>query len=303
MLDENLDTTNGQFMASLLLREDKGLENLGREIGKPVESLLGMPQEDSSSEANIQERESSEMVAATFRPEGIHGPRQLLFMEGPAVTMISYAYMEADPDFPRVMIIPWAGRADFQRFFCETESPNAEQDADLNVMLRSRMRQVLGQSVVMSPWGDSNAFQLRSPRVESPSVTVELEHPDKSTIWTEILERFNVIAQREDNWDGLESKKPIEESLVRAKRLIAKLLHDILNAGYSWHMFKPLISSDEDGYITVRWRGEGKRLHLLIEEDEMRYIKSWKINNKRKVRSDRTRSDNCFEIWKWLIDG
>ena len=119
----------------------------------------------------------------------------------------------------------------------------------------------------------------------------------------EILERFNVIAQREDNWDGLESKKPIEESLVRAKRLIAKLLHDILNAGYSWHMFKPLISSDEDGYITVRWRGEGKRLHLLIEEDEMRYIKSWKINNKRKVRSDRTRSDNCFEIWKWLIDG
>ena len=126
---------------------------------------------------------------------------------------------------------------------------------------------------------------------------------DKEAVWTEILERFDVIAQREDNWDGLESQKPIEESLVRGKRLIEKLLADILFAGYSWHMFKPLISSDEDGYITVRWRGQGKRLHLLIEEDEVRYIKSWRINTKRKVSTERTRSDNCFEIWAWLING
>ena len=123
------------------------------------------------------------------------------------------------------------------------------------------------------------------------------------TPWTEVSERFNVIAQRENNWDGLESKKPIQSSLVRAKHLIKKLLDDVIAEGYSWRRFKPFISCDEDGYVTIRWRGERKRLHLRIKENEVEYIKTWigKRNLKRKVRLHTTCSDNCFEIWKWLI--
>ena len=155
---------------------------------------------------------------------------------------------------------------------------------------------------VAQPVGN-RAFHPSSWIVESPTTDTSWKHSYKNTIWAEILERFNVIAQRQDNWDGLESKKPIEESLVRAKRLIEKLLDDLLSAGYSWHMFKPLISCDEDGYITVRWRGKGRRLQLRIEEDEVRYIKSWRENNKRKARACRTCSDNCFDIWEWLMNG
>ena len=44
------------------------------------------------------------MVAATFRPEGVHTAPVNFFLwkVNREITMISYAYMEADPDFPRV---------------------------------------------------------------------------------------------------------------------------------------------------------------------------------------------------------
>ena len=172
---------------------------------------------------------------------------------------------------------------------------------NINTIPHPQMRWLLRQSAVMVHWGDISLLHSLTRKTERPIVNTETE-VDKNAIWTEILERFNEIAQREDNWDGLESKKPIKSSLIRAECLIEKLLDDLLSEGYSWHMFKPLISCGEDGYVTVRWRGNGKRLHLQIEEDEVRYIQSWKENNKRKARACRTSSDNCFEIWEWLIN-
>jgi hypothetical protein len=153
-----------------------------------------------------------------------------------------------------------------------------------------------------SPWDFNIAFPTFHQVPESLSTDVE-ENIDKDTIWAEIIERFDVIAQREDNWDELESQKPIEESLVRAKRLIEQLLDDILFAGYSWRMFKPLISSDEDGYITVRWIGEGKRLHFQFKEKEVEYITLERINTKREMGGDTIRDEQCFDIWEWLING
>ena len=111
----------------------------------------------------------------------------------------------------------------------------------------------------MVHWGDISPLPSLS-MITEPSTVNTVPEIDKDIIWAEILERFNEIARREDDWDTLESLKPREESLVRAKRLIEKLLDDILSAGYLWNTCKPLISSDEDGYITVRWRGGGKRL-------------------------------------------
>lgn len=164
----------------------------------------------------------------------------------------------------------------------------------LDLKLPESLYSIIGPDFIIEFW---KLYKV----VNSPTAEVA-EDPTKSIIWTEIEERFNEIAQREYDWDALESLKPKEESLVRAKRLIEKLLDDILSAGYLWNTCKPLISSDEDGYITVRWRGGGKRLQLRIEEDEVRYIKLWKEHNKRKMHTDRTRSDNCFEIWEWLIN-
>ena len=303
------DATNDQHILynPLFLEEDNGPEQPAPKLGKPLGFTHGTSQADSS-RADIQNRESLELVAATFQPERIIGPRQLLFIEEPAVAMIGShrAFMEARLDFPRVVMAPWAVSGVFQPSFCEVESPTTEvgrAHTDLRAELYPYIRRILERSSVRNQWEVSGEFQPRWSEAESSTVTSNLGNLDTNAIWSEILERFNVIAQREDNWDGLESKKPINSSLVRAKRLIKKLLDDLLSAGYSWHMFKPLISCDEDGYITVRWRGKGKRLHLRIEEDEVRYIKSWRENNKRKARTCRTCSDNCFEIWEWLMNG
>ena len=123
----------------------------------------------------------------------------------------------------------------------------------------------------------------------------------KKPILDELLARFDVIAQREDNWDGYESKKPIELSLDRAKRLMEKLLDTVISGGHSW--LAPFISSDEDGYITVEWYGEERQLHLRIEEDEVEYIKLQRTNTQREVHVEAIRSDDCFALWKWLIYG
>ena len=116
----------------------------------------------------------------------------------------------------------------------------------------------------------------------------------------EMLERLNVIAQREDNWDELGSMKPNRISLDRAEVIMMKLLDSVISNGDKW--VKPYICSDEDGYVTVEWTGGKRQLYLRIEEDEVEYITLERINTKRKMGGDTIRGDDCFEIWKWLID-
>ena len=180
-----------------------------------------------------------------------------------------------------------------------TDSHHTDKKTILKVLLRREMLKVYAVAQSQA----NKASQPSSWGAEYATTDTSWESIYKRTILEEMSERFNVIAQREDNWDGLESKKPIEESLVRAKRLIEKLLDDILSAGYSWRRFKPLITSDEDGYTTVRWIGEGKRLHFQITEDEVEYITLERINTKRKMGGDTIGDEQCFETWEWLING
>lgn len=191
--------------------------------------------------------------------------------------------------------IPW--KAEFPAISTNLDSPNKE--VTLKILLRRGILELF--NVIGQPEG-AKAFHLSSQ--SAIPLTVNTEFGDKkSVILGEILERLDVIAQREDNWDGFESKKPLEVSLYRAKLLMEKLLNAAISEGYSWGKPSPFISSDEDGYITVEWQGDGRRLRLLIEEEEVEYTKLWRINTKRKVRTYSMRGDDCFEIWEWLING
>lgn len=146
-------------------------------------------------------------------------------------------------------------------------------------------------------WKEPLPFRKKE---DSPTTHV-VEEIYKNIILGEMFARLYTIAQREDNWDGLDSMKPNESSLDRAGRIMAKLLDSIFTNGEEW--IDPFISSDEDGYVTVEWQGDGRRLCLLIEEEEVEYTKLWRINTKRKVRTYSMRDDDCFEIWEWLING
>ena len=115
----------------------------------------------------------------------------------------------------------------------------------------------------------------------------------------EILDRFDVLAQREDNWDGYESKKPTASTIVHAKNLMAEFLDAIVSAGYSW--LTPFISSDEDGYITIEWHKGERELHFDIEENEVEYTKLWGPNTDMKIHSDLLNRDDYLTLWEWLL--
>ena len=116
-----------------------------------------------------------------------------------------------------------------------------------------------------------------------------------------ISERFEVLAERENNWDGYDSKKPTKLTLVRAENLIGKLFDAVISAGHTWLM--PFISSDEDGFITAAWHKGERELHIEIEENEVEYTKIWGTNHDMKMEIDYLNPGNCLTLWEWLFDG
>lgn len=116
----------------------------------------------------------------------------------------------------------------------------------------------------------------------------------------EILDRFDVLIQREDNWDGYDSKKPTESTIVHAKHLMEEFFDSIVSAEYSWLM--PFISSDEDGNVTVEWSEEKRRLHIQIGESEVEYIQVWGTNIDTEMHVDFLNSDDYLKLWEWLLD-
>ena len=116
-----------------------------------------------------------------------------------------------------------------------------------------------------------------------------------------ISERFDVLTQREDNWDEYDSKKPTKLTLVRAENLIGKLFDSIISAGHPW--LTPFISSDEDGFITAAWYEEERELHILIGENEAEYLQVWGTNIDTEMQEGVFSRDNYLTLWEWLLDG
>jgi hypothetical protein len=137
------------------------------------------------------------------------------------------------------------------------------------------------------------------------TVNMEPEESHKQIIqyWQrhEILDRFAVLAQREDDWDGYESKKPTQPTLAHAQHLMEELLDSVISAGHLW--FTPFISSDEDGNVTAEWYEEERQLHIQIGENETEYIQVWGTNIDTEMHVDFLSIDNYLTLWEWLIDG
>ena len=115
-----------------------------------------------------------------------------------------------------------------------------------------------------------------------------------------ISERFEVLAQREENWDDYNSKKPSELNLSYAQSFIKELLDQIISAGYRWNF--PFISTDEDGYITVEWYEKDRELHLLIVENKVEYLQIWGTNIETEMREGILSSNDYLTLWEWLFD-
>ncbi len=115
-----------------------------------------------------------------------------------------------------------------------------------------------------------------------------------------ISERFEVLAQREDNWDGYDSKKPTALILKSSQHLLEDFFDSVISTGHLW--FTPFISSDEDGNVTIEWSIENRRLHIQIGEDEVEYIQVWGINIDTEMHVDFLSRDDNLKLWEWLLD-
>ena len=116
-----------------------------------------------------------------------------------------------------------------------------------------------------------------------------------------ILERLAVIAQREDNWDGYDSKKPSKLTISRAEHFIKELLdNDTISARLL--QLKPFICSDEDGYITIECYKGNRSLCFDIQEDETKYTKIEKTSANTMTQTDSLNQDNYLPLLEWFLD-
>ncbi len=149
-----------------------------------------------------------------------------------------------------------------------------------------------------------DTFAFPQSRESTTNDVVEEQFRKKIILYLQrhkISERFDVLAQREDNWDGYDSKKPTELTLARAKLLIEGILEAIVVAGYPWVV--PFISSDEDGNVIVEWYEGERELHLQIGENVAEYLQVWGTNIDTEMREDSLRRDDYLTLWGWLLDG
>jgi hypothetical protein len=309
MILANTAATNDQYMASLLFKEDDSTERPQQDRRASLRHLHGFrhraAQEDSSSEEGIQGQKLLESITDTFQPEDSVEIYRLSLMGSHVIATINWDSIPAvvSPNPPKAFAVQLEGGGALQPSFRSAEFPITNigcEHTELNAMQYSQKRRMLRQSAGMVHWGDISPFPSL-PVITEP-LTVNTEPGiDKDVIWTEILERFDVIAQREDNWDGLESLKPNEISLDKAKHIMEKLLDTVISKEYSWGE-SPYVCSDENGYITVEWYGNERELHLRIEEREVEYIEIESIDTEMRAHVDTISGDDCFALWKWLIN-
>ena len=114
----------------------------------------------------------------------------------------------------------------------------------------------------------------------------------------EISEQFDILAQREDNWDGHGSPKPTDLTLAHAKAVMDALLEAVISAGHRCDT--PSISSDENGDVTVAWYEGERQLHLQIGEHEAEFFKVWGTNIDTEMDVDFLKPDNYLTLWEWL---
>ena len=122
---------------------------------------------------------------------------------------------------------------------------------------------------------------------------------EKQTL--EISEQFDILAQRENNWDGRGSQKPTDLTLAHAKEVMGALLGSVISAGYQCGT--PSISSDGDGNVTAAWYEDERQLHFQIGEYEAEYFRVWGTNIDTEMDVDFLKPENYLTLWKWLIDG
>ena len=158
---------------------------------------------------------------------------------------------------------------------------------------------------LQKPVMDTGAYTLLIDWIKTPTVvstdTIDL-HKKIIQFWHryDMLSQLNKLSEREDDWDGYGSKKPTESTVNYAKHLMEELFDAINQVGSAWD--PPIISSDQDGYVTAAWYEEERELHIQIGENVAEYIQVWGTNIDTEMHVDFLYADDYCTLWEWLMN-
>ncbi len=97
---------------------------------------------------------------------------------------------------------------------------------------------------------------------------------NSSILYETILAEIDTVGKLPENWDGYCSTMPHPDAVQSAKLLIG------LNPQLFQSDFRPEISADEDGRITMEWYRGSKTLALFVGSQETIVVQSWGPQNK-----------------------
>ena len=190
-----------------------------------------------------------------------------------------------------------SGQAEASFIFPEPESPQlVDETAEIKEDIRSlyllytSITQLSDVDIVLAHAETGTAItdftRLRKDQIEKQKL--------------EISEQFDILSQREDNWDGRGSQKPTDLTLAHAKGVMSALLDSVISAGHRCDT--PSISSDGDGNVTAVWYKNERQLHLQIGEHEAEYFRVWGTNIDTEMDVDFLKPENYLTLWEWLIN-
>ncbi len=89
-----------------------------------------------------------------------------------------------------------------------------------------------------------------------------------------VLDEIDDVAKYSEDWDGYDSLSPDPDAVLVAKSLVTQ--YPQLFQG----QFKPDVSADEDGRITLEWHQNPKTLVLFVGARETIVVQSWGVQDK-----------------------
>lgn len=158
-------------------------------------------------------------------------------------------------------------------------------------------------------WNDISIADLEeedSTRADTPRLAIieqqfkKYQNEHYRRLGAPFKEKLLKVRQREDDWDGKDSKKPNRSALDRAYTVLDTFLSAVIDSGRIWRT--PFISSDEDGYITVEWKSGKHELHLEFSQETEEYIKIWGTNIEHDMHLGILAPDGYVNLWDWLND-
>lgn len=114
---------------------------------------------------------------------------------------------------------------------------------------------------------------------------------------TQLHLALQVLAAREDNWDGRGSAAAQGQSIFEAAALLEAALRDTLGLTVNWEA--PHLGLDEQGCVVMEWWNGRNKLTIYMTPGAPEFVCSWGHHIEDHMESGPL-GDRFPQLWRWL---